>query len=30
MFLKMGFGLTLLYFVISMAYIYVRFSVLAV
>jgi Na+/H+ antiporter NhaD/arsenite permease-like protein len=30
MFLKMGVGLTLLYFVISMAYIYVRFSVLAV
>lgn len=30
MFLKMGIGLTLLYFVISMAYIYVRFSVLAV
>lgn len=30
MFLKMGFGLTLLYFMISAAYIYVRFSVLAV
>jgi len=30
MFLKIGVGLTLLYFVISMAYIYVRFSVLAV
>jgi Na+/H+ antiporter NhaD/arsenite permease-like protein len=30
MFLKMGFGLTLLYFMISAAYIYVRFSVLTV
>ena len=30
MFLKMGFGLTLLYFVISMVYIYVRFGVVAV
>jgi Na+/H+ antiporter NhaD/arsenite permease-like protein len=27
MFMKMGLGLTLLYFVISMAYIYVRFGV---
>jgi len=30
MFMRMGLGLTLLYFVISMAYIYVRFGVVAV
>jgi Na+/H+ antiporter NhaD/arsenite permease-like protein len=30
MFLKMGFGLTILYFFISMAYIYVRFSLMSI
>jgi Na+/H+ antiporter NhaD/arsenite permease-like protein len=30
MFMKIGLGLTLLYFIISMAYIYVRFGVVAV